>query len=367
MERILVVKLAGIGDVLTATPALRALRRGFPSAHLAALVPPASVAVLAGSPLVDEVIPFDKFLYDSPVAALRPHSLAEALGFLRWLHRQRYTRVVIMHHLITRWGALKYAALALATGAERRLGLDDGRGWFLTERIPDRGYGSRHEVECCLALAAAWGAATDDIRLEIALSAEGERVAESVLPAQGRGPLVAVHPGTGWYAPARRWPAERFARVADGLAKAWGSRVVLVGGPEESGLAEEVLREMRTPALNLVGRVTLKQLAAVLRRCALLVSNDSGVMHLATAVGTPVVAIFGPSNPVAWRPWDGAGGARSRVVRVELPCSPCLYVGRSVGPRRGCATMGCLEAVTPEMVLVAAADFLARDSGCDHG
>ena len=134
---------------------------------------------------------------------------------------------------------------------------------------------------------------------------------------------------------------------------------MLLGDREEAAITGEVVRYMHTPALDLTGKTDFGQLAAVLSRCSLLISNDSGVMHVGAAVGTHVVAIFGPSNPKAWGPWDGIEGKRTRVVRVELPCSPCLYVGHSVGRRYGCPGMTCLEAITPPMVLAAAEQLLS--------
>jgi len=164
---ILVVKLSDIGDVLTATPALRALRESFPAARLEALVPPNSAPVLTESPLVDGVIVFDKFQYDRPIDVLKPSSLAALVRFARDLSRQRYDCLVILHHLTTRWGTLKYAALALASGAKVRAGLDNGRGWFLTHRARDGGFGARHEVEYWLDVVALLGAKTDDLSLEM--------------------------------------------------------------------------------------------------------------------------------------------------------------------------------------------------------
>ncbi len=346
-QRILAVKLSGIGDVLTATPALRALRHAFPTARLDVLLPPDSAPVLTASPLADELLIFDKFRYDRPRAALRPEALAPLFRLALNLRRRRYDTVLILHHLTTRWGARKFAALALASGARRRAGLDNGRGWFLTHRQPDPGFGHRHEVECCLAVAGLLGATTDDRRMEITTTAADDAFAHALLPSATR--LVAVHPGSGGDSLARRWLPERFAQVADTLAQQHGARIVLVGTAGDS--VERVAGLMRSRPLNLAGRTTLPQLAAVLRRCRLFIGADSGVMHLAAAAGTPLVAIFGPSNHHAWGPWTPGG--RSTVVRAGEPCSPCSYVGFTLR-RAGCEEMMCMKAVTVDMVLEAA-------------
>ena len=348
-KRILVVKLSDIGDVLTATPALRALRESFPAARLDALVPPNSASVLAESSLVDDVIIFDKFQYDSPFDTFKPSSLAALVRFARDLRRQRYDCLVVLHHLTTRWGALKYAALALASGAKVRVGLDNGRGWFLTHRAHDDGFGSRHEVEYWLDVVGAIGAVTENTSLEMTI---GEN--DQIPMTNDQYPLVAIHPGSGGYSLARRWDPERFARVADALVEHHDARIVLVGTPADG--VSQVAKLMRSEAVNLEGKTNLSQLAAILKRCDLFIGADSGVMHLASAVGAPLVAIFGPSNHHAWGPWPRDG--RHVILRADLLCSPCSYVGFSVGQREGCEAMICMKAITPEMVLAAAEALL---------
>ena len=354
-KRILVVKLSDIGDVLTATPALRALRESFPAAHLDALVPPHSAPVLAESPLVDDVIVFDKFQYDRPIDAFKPSSLAALARFARHLRRQRYNCLVVLHHLTTCWGALKYAALALTSGAKVRVGLDNGRGRFLTHRVRDGGFGARHEVEYWLDVVGTIGARTEDTSLEITITADDEDFANEQIPmTNDQRPLVAIHPGSGGYSLARRWSVEGFARVAGALVERYGARIVLVGTAADG--VSQVASLMRSEAVNLEGKTTLGQLAAILKRCDLFIGADSGVMHLVAAVGTPLVAIFGPSNHRAWGPWPRDG--RHIILRADLPCSPCSYVGYSVGQREGCEAMTCMKAITPEMVLKAAVELL---------
>ncbi len=173
-----------------------------------------------------------------------------------------------------------------------------------------------------------------------------------------RGRFVAVHPGSGGHILARRWPAERFAAVADALATRYEARIVIVGGPGEEGLAGQMAGAMKQRALNLAGQTSLKQLAAVLARCALFVGGDSGVMHTAVAVGTPVVALFGPTNERAWGPYVPAGsGLRAAVVRAAGH-PPCMYVGGSVGKERAGEGAAAMEAITPEMVVAAAARLI---------
>ena len=355
MKRLLVVKLSDIGDVLTVTPALQALRQSLPELRISILVPPRSAVVLTGSPLVDEVLAFDKFRFDalSDVADLR--QLAYGAGLFAGLRAARFDALALMHHLTTYWGAAKYAALALAVRAPLTVGLDNGRGFFLDRAELDLGFGDCHEVEYWLRVAALLGAEPHPYPMSVALSATDRAAAETLL-SEG-GPFVAIHPGGGGYSTQRRWPLERFVAVARSLRREAGLTPVVVGGPDEAILGAAFEAACDAPIVNLVGQTTLLQAAAVIERCRLFIGNDSGLSHLAAAVGTPVVAVFGPTNDAAWAPWSPSG--RSAVVRAEFPCRPCLYVGRAVGHDRVCQAMTCLEAVSPSQVLAAAAKLLA--------
>jgi len=355
-QRILVVKLADMGDLLTAVPALRALRESFPQARIEALVTPHSAPILEGSSLVDEVLTFEKHRYDRLISTAKPSALWEMIRLWRNLRSRAYDWLFILHHLTTLWGTLKYAGLALSTRAKERIGLDNGRGWFLTQRVKDLGFGGRHEVEYWLEVVGVVGAKTENLTLPVSEGAVEE--AQALLEGSGLWrdslPLVAIHPGSGEYSPARRWPPDRFAQVADGLMERYGTQVVLLGGPDEAELTQSVSSLMRHEAIDLGGKTSIPLLAALLRLCRLFVGNDSGVMHLASAVGTPVVAIFGPSNPLAWGPW----GPSDEVVQIDLECNPCIYRGFQLGRLEGCETPKCINEVKPEMVLAAAGRLL---------
>jgi len=156
-RRILVVKLASLGDLLTATPALRALRATFPDAHIGVLTTPASAPALRGLDSFDQVLTFDKFAFDRPSDAAR--SVPHALGLAGDLRRGDWDILILLHHLTTPFGVAKYAALSLSSGAPRRVGLDNGRGrWFLTDSAVDRGFGWRHEVDYWLDVVGVLGA-----------------------------------------------------------------------------------------------------------------------------------------------------------------------------------------------------------------
>lgn len=359
LNRILVIKLADLGDVLTATPALRALRQTFPAARIEALITHHTERALRHSPLVDAVIPSDNFRFFEPGHWLRaPRLSGEALRVLRRVRAGRYDAVLVFHHLTTRSGAWKYAALARISGARIVAGLDNGRGGFLTHRVRDEGFGGRHEVEYWLEVAALLGARTSDTGLDFPTTPAEEAWAEDQiqnLKSKVQNPIVVVHPGSGGYSRARRWAAGNFAAVADRLAAERGARIILVGQPGDG--AEEVRAAMQTAALDLTGRTGLGELVALLRRVDLFIGADSGVVHLAAAAGTPSAVIFGPSNERAWGPWGGPAG-RQVVLRAGLPCAPCAYADHSVGLRDGCAARSCLKTVTPAQVAAAALALL---------
>jgi heptosyltransferase-2 len=352
--KLLVVKLADMGDVLTATPALRAARESLKGAEITALVTPGSAAVLEGSPLVDRLLTFDKFRYDQPKHAMEPSTLKYGVDFFQRLRYECFDAIAILHHLTTRWGALKYAALALASGASRRAGLDNGRGWFLTEKADDYGFGGRHEVEYWLEVMGLLGAKMKPYPMET--PPKDDEAEFNILPDDTKKINVALHPGGGGYSRARRWTVERFAWVANRLAEDFDANIILLGGNEEDELAAQLDTQLDNESINLAGKTSLKELAEVLRRCHLFIGGDSGVMHMAAACGTPMVAIFGPTNANAWGPW--VPGGKAIVVQSQNAGCPCLYVGRETGNVEGCQSLGCLASISQDMVLEAAQRLL---------
>jgi len=359
-RRILVVKLADIGDLLTATPALRALRRRYPTAEITALVTPHTASLLTGNDAVDHTLLFPKAVFDDPRGLVRPWRAARALalgaGLAARLRREAFDAVVLLHHLATPWGTSKYRALVRASGARVRVGLDNGAGGFLTHRAQDRGFGARHEVDYWLDTVAVLGARASAPAMELHLTDQELSAADgrwSTLGLAERA-VVALHPGSGAFSLAKRWPVAKFAAVGDALALD-GLAVAVVAGPEEAPVEAQVQSSMAMPSVPLVGISTPRDLAAILRRCTLFVGNDSGVMHCAATMGVPVVAVFGLSNHRAWGPYPPD---RHRVVRLDLPCSPCLYHGFGLGTPEGCPPRMCLNELEPNAVLAAARELL---------
>lgn len=360
MKRILVVKLADLGDLLTATPAIRALRHAHPDAYIGALITPKCASILTGTDLVDEIIPFEKAAFDSPLAA--GGQLPMALGLLKRLRAGKWDALALLHHLTTSFGIAKYASLCLASGAPIIAGLDNGRGWFLTARVLDDGFGARQEADYWLAVAKLLGGHNPDPRYELPVTAEDRAWADTRITLIGvdGSRLLAVHPGSGIFSLARRWPAERFAAVVRSLVASHGLTPVIIQGPDkdEGQLARAVV--MAAGSGVIVGPApTLGALAAFLSQVRLFIGNDSGVLQVAVAAGVPIVAVFGPTNDRAWGPYP-LTSPRHAVVREALACSPCVHREHSLGTPQGCAARTCLDLVEAAAVTAAAARVLAQ-------
>ena len=353
--RILVVKLASLGDLLTITPALRALRTTFGDAHIGVLTTPGSAPALRGLDSHDEIITFDKFAFDRPSDAVR--SLPSALHLTSELRAGDWDTLVLLHHLTTAFGIAKYAALSLGCGARRRVGLDNGRGrWFLTDAAVDHGFGWQHEVEYWLDVVSVLGAHHPRVpRLELCIAPDDDGWAAARWDELRTGEAALLVPGSGAFSRARRWSPDRFAAIGQALLERHGLTPLVLSGlePDEAPLAERVAAQIG-PAAKLVPPAPGAQaLGALLRRCRLVVANDGGVVHVATAVGTPVVAIFGPSNDRAWGPYP-VDEIRNQVVRERLACAPCIHRGHSFGTPQGCPARTCLAVVGVSEVLSAA-------------
>ncbi len=367
LERILAIKLADMGDLLNVTPALQALRAAYPKARIDLLATPASAGLLKGAHYIDSIVTFDKFAFDSLSGMLDIDGLLKAAAFMGRLRLARYDGVIIFHHFTSRWGAAKFAMLALASGAKVRIGLDNGRGKFLTHRYKDRGFGAMHEADYWLNVVALLGAdASAGWRSRIPVGGGDRDAAEGLLASfdkERARPIVAIHPGAGGYSTARIWPVERFAGVAKALAVGDKAGIVILGGPDEESAAAqlETMLGDSSRVLNLVGRTTIHQTAAVIERCDLFLGNDSGPMHIAAAVETPVVAVFGPSNRQAWGPYIPRGQKSiHRTVSRDLPCMPCFYRAHSLGLREGCGTRPCLTGLPVGTVLAACREALSK-------
>jgi ADP-heptose:LPS heptosyltransferase len=352
VKRILVVRLADLGDLLLAEPALRSMRAGFPNAQIDLLVSPSSRELASLIAPESRLISFQKEIFDELHWRTAPTATISGVRLAYRLRRTRYDAVVILHHLTTANGARKYRALAFATGSKQVAGLDNGRGDFLQHRVDDFGFGACHEADYARQVAEIIGGASVDPAPQISKS---HFEPPPGLPDR----YVAIYPETGAYSRARTWPATRFAELAGALARR-GIRVILLGASDAARTALTIAETAPT-SMNLTGNTTLGQLIAVVRGATAVVGGDSFIGHLAAALGRPTVAIFGPSNAAAWQPYGSTivgshvplPTISSITLTSGMPCAPCLYTGYALGRRDGCPTRTCLNQISVERVLAA--------------
>jgi ADP-heptose:LPS heptosyltransferase len=341
-QRTLVVQLADLGDLTLAAPAIQGLRD----------VDGADVTLLtklSNEPLASavggRVIFADKHLYDRPGSLLRPSVMFTLVRFIMSLRRQSFDRIILLHHLTTRFGAVKFAALSILSGAHARVGLDNGRGWFLTRSRRDHGFGAANEQEY-------WTDLTGCASLP-ELPTNGS-AARALLDHHGvTGPYVVLHPGSGVYSVARRWPPSHFRALAQILHDRLGQPVVIVGGPDEASLCTEIV-DSADWAVNLAGKTDIPNLVSVLDGASLYIGNDGGVSQLASRLRIPSLVIFGPTSPKTWH----VASRHSRALTLHLACSPCVYHHFELGTPAGCATRECLVRLSPSDVARQAAELL---------
>jgi lipopolysaccharide heptosyltransferase II len=317
VESILVIRLYFIGDVLLSTPVIEALARAFPHASLAVAVKKRALDVLTGNPFVDEVIVYDAVPgYHSPVWTWR---------LARELRSRRFSLTVDLT------GDWRSSWMVLASDPAFRVGFNHvGTGFLLDRRTPYRAEG--HVVDHLLSIVEPLGATVAEPLPRMYLSDQERAESNAILAEACPGPSkrrFAMAPGANW--PARRWPADRFGALAARIMGRFGLPTVVLATAEDARLADEVVAASGGAAVSLAGRTNVRTLAAVAESAAVFVGNDSGPLHIAAAVGTPVVGLFGPNTPVHFSP----RGSASRVLYAGFPCSPCRQ-GRCERPEDGC-------------------------------
>ena len=358
-ERILLIKPSAVGDVVHALPVLVKLRERYPKARIDWMLTPHIAELVGNHPAISNVVLFQRQAYGKPWKNWTQTSsgFAKLIADLRDAH---YDLVLDLH------GQFRSAFFAMVTGAQTRIGFDRPRksvrtagralppqafvhGWTgaregswmaYTHRIPIPTLDT-HASQRYLWLGDILGFPTDSPDFTVPVPEMAAAGAERILAERGlaQKPLAVLSPGTLWET--KHWPAEHFAEVANYLLKN-GWAVILAGSGKDRAVCQKV--SAGAPGvLDVSGKTTLSELAALIRRAGICVTNDSGPMHLAAALGTPLVAIFGPTDSL----WVGPYGQPDAVVRAGLECSPC-YLRRIRDCPFGHA---CMRQVTPEQVI----------------
>ncbi len=365
-KKILVIKLRHIGDVLLTVPAIRALKESFPGSEVTALVNSGTEEMLAGNPLVKEVICYERSV-KSLSAVLRA---AEEVRLVKRLRREKFDMTVDLT------GGDRPALLGFLTGARYRLGYRPKGGFkgkkLLYTHLAERPAVRTHTVLTDIGLVRAFGIDTKDLTVDIFTAKEDDSFVENALKEAGYrgGPIVHAHPTSRWLF--KCWTDSGMASVFDRLQNE-GFTVVLTSGPEDKELKKiaSIISLMKTLPVDLSGRLKLKHLAGLSRRAEFFFGVDSAPMHIAAASGARVVGIFGPSGAFDWGPWDNGeikkrgyegretsgvnspypkkGGVQSfggnTVIQEERDCVPCGKDGCD-----GSKKSDCLDVITPEAV-----------------
>ncbi len=334
-QRILIIKLSSLGDIVHALPAVAVLRQRFPHARLTWMVKEIWAPILEGNPDIDDILSVNVSWQNWP-------------NIFRTLRRGQFDLVVDFQGLFRSgiWGVM--------TGARTRVGFArarEGATWFYTHQVPlpeTKPSTWRllevHAVDRNLAITTFLGGHSSNPVFHLPQSSTDRLAIDTMLQGanvQDHDHLIALAPWT--RSVMKSWPFKRFVDLAIELVQCPNVRVVLLGGPSEISAAREFARLVPQGLINLVGRLSLPQLPSLLRRMHLLIGNDSAPLHLAAGVGIPVLAIFGPTHPKATGPYSLNNHV---IVRTELPCSPC-------GARtcRNPNYLECMESISLEALL----------------
>lgn len=345
-ERILLIKPSSLGDVIHALPVLDGLRQRYPTARIDWLIASPFASLLAGHPLLDALVEFDRKrfgrLWRSPSAA------AAFLRFLRQLRQRRYDLVIDLQ------GLFRTGFIAYVTGAIIRIGFGDAREGaprFYTHHLVGSS-GNVHAVDRYLQVGDMLGFTRGPVRFPLPLTDTDRSAAAALLRNRASEPfarIVAVAPGARWET--KCWLPERYASTIDALhGSSEDTACVLLGGPDEISRCAEITSRCRTTPLDLAGKTSLRQLAALIERADLVICQDSATAHIAAALDRPLVCITGPTNPLRTGPYR----RMSDVVWLEPECAPCYLRRLSQCPH----DHRCMRDLTVERVLDAARQAL---------
>ncbi|MEW6100986.1 MAG: glycosyltransferase family 9 protein [Candidatus Omnitrophota bacterium] len=336
VKKILVIRTDRIGDVLLSTPALRALREHFPDSFIGFLTTSYTGELLQENKNINELIIYNRF-----------GSLLQKIRFIMKLRAFRFDLAVILYPVF------ESGFLAYLSKAAFRIGYPaNGSGFLLTEKVDKRSL-YKHEIETCLDVVRPIGVDTSDLATEFPLSEDAKAFAEgffrenNILPSQL---VICIHPGA--YESHNRWLPQRYAKLAETLIAKYNARVILAGGRNDRQMVKSITNMMPEKPLAPVLNDSLQKLGAIIRRCDLFIGNNSGPMHVAAAVGTPVIALFGAVHPLEhenkWAPL----GEKNIIVRSKMDCKDC-HPGY-------CRSYKCMDMISVDDVLSAVDTQLQR-------
>lgn len=345
-RRILIVRLSAIGDVVMTTPVAEALRRAFPDAYIAWVVEDRSRDVIEGNPYLDEIIVWRRTTGQGGTLKRAAAYLAEARNLRRELRARKFDVAIDFQ------GLLRSALVARMSGARHRVGFDSAReraDLLYSVRLPMQDTGLRGP-EMYQRMLQLLGLAHDDFEMHIHIGDEDRAfarrfIAEAVSTRPGAAKVVALCPATTWEH--KHWTVDGWARVADELADRHDAVPIFLGSKADAELMSRIRALMKCDAESAIGKTTLKQASAILEQSDLVISVDTGLLHIANALNRPIIGIFGPTTWQYLRKKDTLA-----IVAKDLPCMPCFR-------HPSCDSFECLRTITAEDVFWAAAVRLA--------
>ncbi len=346
IKKILIIRLAYVGDVVMTLPVLKPLQEYFPEAKISFLTNASASELLSGNPYIEKVIPYDAFWFYAKKKVL---ALREYLKMLRNIREEKFDLVLDLRGDIRNISLVAYPSMA-----PYRVSYEIGGGGYLLSSIAPF-LEVKHKVDFHLDIIRFLGADTQKWDWDICLDSAELKEMKTIINEAGidqEDRIIGIHPGG--RKPLKCWEPEKFAILADMIIQKYSAKIVFLGAPNETRLLESVIKGMKHSAVNLAGKTTIRQLAAAIRCCNLFVGNDSASIHIAAAQKIPVVAIFGPSTSRETRPF----GDGNRVVEIEdMPCrsscdeDQCLFHKRKE----------CMRSISPEKVFQAVESCLSTD------
>ena len=355
-KRILVLRMDLIGDLVLSLPVVRSLKRTYPDAEIDLLAIPSSSKVVMSDPDLAEVIAYDPNIWRRPKALFKLQNWREAWALRRRLRARHYDLAV---SVFGPWAAI----LAVLSGAQRRVGFgQESYPGFMTDSVAGAHWNSDdhlHEVDYCLKLSQAAGVTItpEDRTPRLHVNPQAHQEIDEILLREGiqpDRPIIACHVSSN-NGQSKRWPIPYWAKLIDWLICEDSMAVVLTGATNDLPLIETILRRTHEQPVNMAGKTSLTQLAALLQRANLVITGDSGPMHIAAAVGTPLIAIHGPTDPVM----SGPVSSHATVLRSDIWCSPC-YTAKGMPADCRFFTTQCMKNITPEQVLTVIHQFQSR-------
>jgi lipopolysaccharide heptosyltransferase I len=347
-QKILVLRLSAMGDVIRTLPAVKALKEHYPSSSITWIVEEPSRALLESQPEVDEVILFPRKKWTRGIKSLRGTwgTLGEIWAFVKYLRRRKFDVALDFH------GILKSGVLSFLSGVPKRIGYDrrsTREGNFLFSNVKVKLPRARvGRFERNVALLKGMGLGLKELKYSLHIPPEDREYVESFFKASSASlhrPLIAIHPGTSRKAFFKRWMPDQYARLSDQLIQELHATVLFTWGEGEFEWVDGIRKQMKEPSLLAPKTESLTQLGEVYRNCDLYIGGDTGPMHIASLMGVPAVVIYGPTDPVENEPI----GSHIKV-RKEVGCNPCHEYS--------CKKLVCIKAISADEVFNATKEIL---------